>query len=69
MLSYPVEDRPMQSGYVKTTPSPVSEEQKDAHAPKDRYNLEDAFIVIDGKRYNVKDLLKLVVEQLATKKP
>jgi hypothetical protein len=42
---------------------------KDAHATKDRYNLEDVFIVIDGKRYNVKDLLKLVVEQLATKKP
>jgi hypothetical protein len=44
--------------------SPVKEEEKDERAPKDRYNLEDAFIIIDGKRHNVRDLLKLVVDQL-----
>ena len=33
-----------------TNPRPMTEEEeKDAHAPKDRYNLEDAFIVIDEK--------------------
>lgn len=49
---------------VKAQPSPVSEEDKDAHAPKDRYNLEDAFIYIDGKRHKVGDLLRLVAENL-----
>lgn len=49
---------------VQTEPSPMKEEEKDARAPPDRYNLQDAFIVIDGKRYNVRDLLKLVVDKL-----
>jgi hypothetical protein len=49
---------------VHAMPSPVSEEQKDAHAPNPRINLEEAFIVIDGKRHNVRDLLKLVADKL-----
>lgn len=54
---------------VHANQSPVSEEEKDRRAPKDRYNLEDAFINIDGTRYNVKDLLKLVVDKLKTSTP
>jgi hypothetical protein len=37
---------------------------KDARSPNEQYNLEEAFIYIDGKRYAAKDLLKLVVEKL-----
>jgi hypothetical protein len=49
---------------IRTNPRPMTEEEKDAHAQRDRYNLEDAFIIIDGKRHNVRDLLKLVVDKL-----
>ena len=44
--------------------SPVSDEEQVRRQPNDRYNLENAYIYIDGKRYNVKELLKLVVEQV-----
>ncbi len=54
---------------VYSVSPPVSEEGKDRYATKDRYNLEDAFIWIDGKRYNVKDLLKLVVDKLKAGEP
>jgi hypothetical protein len=46
-------------------PKPMSEEQKDYYSGGGhRYNLDDAFVHIDGKRYNVVDLLRLVVEKL-----
>ncbi len=46
-------------------PKPMSEEQKDHYSGSGhRYNLDDAFVHIDGKRYNVVDLLRLVVEKL-----
>jgi len=49
-------------------PKPMSEEKKDRFSGSGhRYNLDDAFIHIDGKRHNVADLLRLVVEKLATK--
>ena len=51
---------------VQGAPSPMSEEEKDRTQPNERYNLENAFIYIDGKRYNVRDLLKLVVEKQQT---
>jgi hypothetical protein len=50
---------------VNEGPSPVSEEEKDRRQPNARYDLENAFIYIDGKRYSVKDLLKLVVDKLS----
>lgn len=55
--------------HVNANQSPISEEEKDRTAPKERYNLEDAFINIDGTRHNVKDLLKLVVDKLKTRTP
>lgn len=54
---------------VSSGQSPVSDEEKDRRQPNDRYNLENAFIYVDGKRYNVKDLLKFVVEQLKANEP
>jgi hypothetical protein len=55
---------------TQNAPSPMVEEDKDAdaRAPQDKHNLEDAFIIIDGKRYKVSDLLKLVVDQLMPSK-
>ena len=52
-------------GQVFGVARPMSEEEKDALSPAgERYNLDGAFIHIEGKRYNVVDLLKLVVEKL-----
>jgi hypothetical protein len=49
---------------VQTAPRPLTQEEKDAHASNPIINLENAFIDIDGKRYRVVDLLRLVVEKL-----
>lgn len=59
----------MHQRQVYTGPSPVSDEEKDRHQPNARYNLENAFIYIDGKRYDVKELLKFVVDKLKTNEP
>jgi hypothetical protein len=59
----------MYQNQIKDEPSPTSESDKDRRAPTDRYNLEEAFIYIDGERYDVKELLKLVVEKLKESKP
>jgi hypothetical protein len=46
-------------------PSPTSQAEKDRHTPMGcHHNLDDAWIVIDGERYDVIDLLRLVVKQL-----
>lgn len=49
---------------VQGMPSPMSEEEKDKTSPDERYNLENAFIYIDNKRYSVKEFLKLIVDKL-----
>lgn len=47
------------------TPLVLSEDAKDRASPKGcRYNLDDAWIVIDGVRHNVVDLLRRVDQQL-----
>jgi hypothetical protein len=54
----------MQQQNVGDMRSP-SEEEKDRTSPMGcRHNLDDAWIVIDGVRHNVMDLLRLVVQQL-----
>jgi hypothetical protein len=50
---------------VADGPLPMTDEQKDAHASNPRINLEEAFIYIDGKRHNVRDLLKLIADKLS----
>jgi hypothetical protein len=54
---------------VQNEPSPVGEDVKDEHAPKDRYNLDDAFIHIDGQRYKLADLLKSLMEKSKASEP
>ena len=46
-----------------TAPSPVREDVKDQRAPNGRFNLDNAFIHIDGQRYNLVDLLKSLMEK------
>jgi hypothetical protein len=53
---------------VKNHPNPTPQEELDRTATSGRINLNDAFIVIDGKRWSAHDLLKLVADKLATKK-
>lgn len=54
---------------VRTAPRPPTQEEKDAHASNPTINLENAFIDIDGKRYRITDLMRLVVEKLQPEQP
>jgi len=49
---------------VKVAPRAPTQSEKDGKASNPLLDLENAFVVIDGKRHSVKDLLKLVVEKL-----
>jgi hypothetical protein len=49
---------------VQGAPRPPTQEEKDARASNPPLNLENAFIDIDGKRYRIPDLMRLVVEKL-----
>jgi hypothetical protein len=50
---------------VTGQPKPTPQEEIDRKAFNGPINLEDAFIVIDGKRWSAMELLKLVADNLA----
>ncbi len=50
---------------VKNQPDPTPQEEIDRTAFNGAINLENAFIVIDGKRWSAAELLKLVADKLA----
>jgi hypothetical protein len=50
---------------VKVQPDPTPQAALDRTAFNGRINLQDAFIVIDGKRWSAAELLKLVADKLA----
>jgi hypothetical protein len=52
---------------VKNRPDPTPQDEIDRRASNAPINLENAFIVIDGKRWSASELLKLVADKLATK--
>jgi hypothetical protein len=54
----------MHQQQVHTAPSAPTQAEKDAHASNPTIDLENAFIDINGTRYRVVDLLRLVVEKL-----
>jgi hypothetical protein len=58
----------MMHNQVKTQPDPTPQEEIDRKAFNGPINLQDAFIVIDGKRWSALELLKLVADKLATGK-
>ncbi|MGB6797209.1 MAG: hypothetical protein WBE48_11825 [Xanthobacteraceae bacterium] len=53
---------------VKSHPDPTPQEELDRTAIGGRINLQDGFIVIDGKRWSAIELLKLVADKLATER-
>jgi hypothetical protein len=54
---------------VRGAPRPMTQEEKDARASNPLLNLENAFIDIDGKRYRIPDLMRLLVEKLQPGQP
>lgn len=53
---------------IKNQPDPTPQEEIDRTAFNGAINLENAFIVIDGKRWPAAELLKLVVDRLGHSK-
>jgi hypothetical protein len=50
---------------ARSETKPTGQAEKDRTTPMGcHHNLDDAWIVIDGVRYDVVDLLRLVVQQL-----
>jgi hypothetical protein len=49
---------------LPTAMRPPTQEEKDARVSNPPINLENAFIYIDGKRHELSDLMRLVVEKL-----